>query len=173
MQSQDEMFDVCDADDRVIGQATRGEVHAHRLLHRAVHCWVVRSDDQLVLQMRSTTKDQYPSTWTSSASGHVDAGETYATAIRREVQEELGLTAPDTMVRLGKRLACNALCDEHTELYLLRTDTALSPDPAEVAYLESHPIADWMKQLHSDPARFSPTIRYLLQEFGGVISSPQ
>jgi isopentenyldiphosphate isomerase len=39
-QRGDEVFDVVDADDGVIGQATRREVHAKGLWHRAVHVLV-------------------------------------------------------------------------------------------------------------------------------------
>ena len=41
-QSPDEIFDVVDENDRVVGRATRAEVHRRRLLHRAVH--IVVSD---------------------------------------------------------------------------------------------------------------------------------
>ena len=85
MQSPDELFDICDADDRVIGQARRADVHAQNLLHRAVHVWVIRSDGRLVAQRRSATKDQYPNSLTSSASGHLDHGEDYLTAATREL----------------------------------------------------------------------------------------
>jgi isopentenyl-diphosphate delta-isomerase len=39
-QRGDEVFDVVDGSDAVIGQATRREVHAKGLWHRAVHVWV-------------------------------------------------------------------------------------------------------------------------------------
>ena len=163
-QSADELFDVVDGDDRVIGQATRGRVHAEGLLHRAVHCWVVRPSGALVLQMRSPGKDQYPSTWTSSASGHVDAGETYRVAIGREVAEELGLS-DESLSLLAKVAACEELSREHTELYICRTDAALTPDPSEIAYLEERPVREWIAELERSPGDFSPSIRYLLTRF--------
>jgi len=36
------------------------------------------------------SKDTFPGCWDSSCSGHVDAGEDYVTAARRELGEELG-----------------------------------------------------------------------------------
>ena len=73
----EEMFDVVDEQDRVIGQAPRSEVHAKKLLHRAVHIFVFNSEGKLLIHRRSATKDEYPLCYTSSASGHVSAGETY------------------------------------------------------------------------------------------------
>ena len=62
----DELFDVVDADDQVIGQATRSEVHARGLMHRAAHVFVFNSSGELLLQQRSATKDAHPLCWTLS-----------------------------------------------------------------------------------------------------------
>jgi isopentenyl-diphosphate delta-isomerase type 1 len=86
----DELFDVVDAADRVVGRAPRREVHARNLLHRAVHVLVHDAQGRLFLQRRSMSKDTFPGCWDSSCSGHVDAGEDYFTAARRELVEELG-----------------------------------------------------------------------------------
>jgi len=73
----EEQFDVVDELDRVIGQAPRSQVHAQKLLHRAIHVFLFNSQGELLLQMRTSTKDEYPDCYTSSASGHVSAGEYY------------------------------------------------------------------------------------------------
>jgi isopentenyl-diphosphate delta-isomerase type 1 len=86
----DEIFDVVDLDDRVVGQAPRREVHARKLLHRAVHVMIHDANGHLFLQRRSPGKDTFPGCWDSSCSGHVDSGEDYVTAARRELGEELG-----------------------------------------------------------------------------------
>jgi isopentenyl-diphosphate delta-isomerase len=86
----DELFDVVDHHDQVVSQAPRREVHAKKLLHRAVHVLIHNAAGHLFLQRRSPGKDTFPNCWDSSCSGHVDAGENYATAARRELGEELG-----------------------------------------------------------------------------------
>lgn len=86
----DELFDVVDDGDHVVGQTPRGEVHARKLLHRAVHVLVHDGTGRLFLQRRSMGKDTFPGCWDSSCSGHVDAGEDYPMAARRELGEELG-----------------------------------------------------------------------------------
>jgi 16S rRNA (adenine1518-N6/adenine1519-N6)-dimethyltransferase len=87
-----EMFDVVDEQDRPIRVEARGVVHARNLRHRAVHLFVFNAAGELFLQRRSPWKDKHPSKWDSSAAGHVDSGETYVGAARRELAEELGLT---------------------------------------------------------------------------------
>src|SRR4029077_16973950 len=45
-----EIFDVVDGDDRVVEQATRGEVHARGLRHRATHILVFNARGEIFLQ---------------------------------------------------------------------------------------------------------------------------
>ncbi len=93
-QDLNELFDVVDADDRVIGRAPRGEVHARGLRHRAVHAFVVNATGRVFLHQRSLTKDTFPGRWNSSCAGHVGAGDDYDETMRRELEEELGLHVP-------------------------------------------------------------------------------
>ena len=86
-----ELFDVVDEHDQVLRQEPRAEVHRQRMLHRAVHVLVFNSRGEVYLQRRSATKDTYPNRWTTSCSGHVDAGEDYDKAVVRELVEELGI----------------------------------------------------------------------------------
>jgi isopentenyl-diphosphate delta-isomerase len=154
-----ELFDVCDEHDRVIGQAPRGEVHARGLLHRAVHIWVFNSRGELLLHQRAATKDEFPLRYTSSASGHLAAGEDYLTAARRELQEELGLSGDlEYVTRLP---ASQATAREHTVLYRVVTDESPTPDPAEIAALLSLPPAEVTRRVIADPDQFSPPFRAL------------
>ena len=89
-QNLDELFDVVDEADCVIGQSARREVHARGWRHRAVHLLVVNAAGQVFLQKRSKTKDLFPGIWDSSAAGHVGAGEDYDGTALRELEEELG-----------------------------------------------------------------------------------
>ncbi len=161
MQSSEEVFDICDAEDRVIGQARRADVHARNLLHRAVHVWVFRSNGQLVAQRRSASKDQYPNTLTSSASGHLDAGEDYLTAAIRELEEELGFTGVPLQFAV-KLPASPATAYEHTVLYVITTDAPLTPDAGEVAGLELYSKAELARELSRTGDNLSPPFRQLL-----------
>jgi 16S rRNA (adenine1518-N6/adenine1519-N6)-dimethyltransferase len=54
--------------------------------------------------------------WDSSAAGHLDAGEDYDSAARRELEEELGIT--DTrIIRLGTLPPSEETGMEHVALY--------------------------------------------------------
>ena len=162
MQSPDEIFDVCDAEDRVIGRARRADVHARNLLHRAVHIWVFRSQGELVAQRRSASKDQYPLALTSSASGHLDSGEDYLAAGMRELREELGLTGVD-LEFVVKLPASPDTAYEHTVLYRLTTDAELTPHAGEVAGLESYTREELAREVLQSGENLSPPFRQLLE----------
>ena len=49
----DELFEIVDRDNRVIGVEKRAVVHKKGLLHRAVYCLVFNTCGQLLLQRRS------------------------------------------------------------------------------------------------------------------------
>ena len=161
MDNPDELFDVVDARDRVIGQATRGDVHARGLLHRAAHVFVLNSGGQLLLQQRSATKDAYPLCWTSSCSGHLDSGETYQAAAIRELGEELGLVGEvEFLVKLP---AGPETSNEHTALFRLVCDEPPNPDPTEVADLRWATVGEWQRELAEGPERFDPPFGVLLE----------
>jgi len=118
--SPDEVFDVVDREDRVVGQAPRREVHARKLLHRAVHVLVHDATGHWFLQRRSLKKDTFPGCWDSSCSGHVDAGEDYPTAARRELGEELGWEDDTMALRpVLKLTACEATGHEFIRIFVL------------------------------------------------------
>jgi isopentenyl-diphosphate Delta-isomerase len=87
----EEIFDIVNERDEVVGQNTRREVHARGLWHRAVHVLVFNARSEVFLQKRSMRKDIAAGKWDSSASGHLDSGEDYDACAVREVREELGL----------------------------------------------------------------------------------
>jgi isopentenyldiphosphate isomerase len=116
----DELFDVVDLNDCVMSQAPRREVHARKLIHRAVHVMVHDVSGRLFLQRRSLSKDTFAGCWDSSCSGHVDAGEDYPIAARRELGEELGWHDVSLPLRpLLKLSACPETGYEFIQIYLL------------------------------------------------------
>lgn len=82
---------IVDKNDQPLGAATRQEAWAKGLIHRVVRVMIEDGHGNLLLQHRHPNKDTYPDCWDNSVAGHVDAGESYSEAAKREMQEELGL----------------------------------------------------------------------------------
>jgi isopentenyldiphosphate isomerase len=113
----EEIFDIVNERDEVIGRAPRSEVHARGLLHRAVHVLVFNARGELFLQKRSKTKDREPSRWGASASGHVDSGEEYDVTVVRELGEELGWKPSLPPERILRIEACRETDQEFVWVY--------------------------------------------------------
>ncbi|WP_010588372.1 NUDIX hydrolase [Schlesneria paludicola] len=158
----EEIFDVVDQDDRVLYQAPRSVVHANHWLHRAVHIFVFNSRGELLVHRRSANKDEAPLKCTSSASGHLSAGESYADAAGRELEEELGLKAPVEF--LGIFPANGAMTSfEHSGLYRTTTDDTPVFDPGEILSGEFYSLADVQAMIERDPDDFTHCFRALFQ----------
>jgi len=158
-QISEEIFDVVDADDNVIGQAPRSVVHKRRLLHRAANVFVFNSRGQLLVQKRSADKDEFPSCYTSSASGHLSAGETYDECAPREMQEEIGLTVPLEFLNKFPGTPANAY--EHTVLYRALSDETPIPDPGEIESVHYFDVERLSQLIEESPHDFTPPFREL------------
>lgn len=154
-QKSDEVFDVVDVHDQVTGQATRGEVHAKKWLHRAIHVFVFNKRGDLLLQQRSMFKDVHPGLWDSSVSGHLDAGEDYQVAAVRELGEEMGIQAAEAPEEIARIAPCEATGWEHVRLYRMRHQGAIRYPAAEVVSAEWFPIAELEEWIAARPADFA------------------
>lgn len=159
-QRDDEIFDVVDEQDRVVGQATRKEVHARKLLHRAVHVLVFDWRGRVLLQKRSMAKDSSPGCWDSSCSGHLDTGEDYAAAALRELEEEIGVRVfPERLVfqlRLGAEEDTGW---EFVSIFSLRYDGPIVIHPAEIERAEWFEPSAATRAMQERPQEFTTTLR--------------
>ena len=64
----EEILEIVDSDNRVIGTAGRSEIHKQHFMHRSVHVFLFNSAGELFLQKRAQTKDEFPGYYDSSAS---------------------------------------------------------------------------------------------------------
>lgn len=151
-QKDGEVFDVVDEADQVVGKATRAEVHAKGLLHRAVHLFVINGRGELLLQKRSLLKDKHPGVWDSSVAGHLDAGESYIDAARRELVEEMGITGAEP-AEVGRIAPCEATGWEHVVLYQVRWEGTPRFPCSEidaVLWLPADEVEAWVERRPED-----------------------
>ena len=91
MDKDSEYLDIVDDNNQVVGRESYRKIYEYKLSHRIVHVFVVNSKGQLLLQKRSKTKEFHPGSLCTAAAGHVQSGETYEEAGKRELYEELGI----------------------------------------------------------------------------------
>ena len=113
-----ESLDVVDENDVVINTLPRREIHAGKHLHRAVHVFVRNKLGEIYLQFRSHLKDTHGLKWDSSASGHVDPGESYHDCAVREMWEEIWVEPKGDLERIARIDASEATDLEFIEVFL-------------------------------------------------------
>jgi isopentenyldiphosphate isomerase len=128
----EEIFDIVNERDEVIGQKPRKVVHATGLWHRAVHILVFNKKGDVFLQKRSMLKDTAKGLWDSSSSGHVDTGEEYDVTAVRELREEIGLVMPQPPRRLFKVDACKETSWEFCWVYRCESEGPFELNAQEI-----------------------------------------
>lgn len=132
--SADELLDIVDERDRVVGQAPRGAAYAGRLRHRCVFVLARDAADRVFVHRRTEVKLVFPSMYDMFVGGVVGAGESYDEAARREAEEELGVSGLPAPVPLFKFLYESP---EHTwwcAIYEVRCESPVVPQAEEIAW---------------------------------------
>tara|TARA_B110000003_G_scaffold275687_1_gene319070 strand:- start:1751 stop:2281 length:531 start_codon:yes stop_codon:yes gene_type:complete len=158
----EEIFDVVNFSDQVIGSETRTEVHKDNLLHRAVHIMVSPSHSKWILQKRSGSKDVDPFLWTSSCSGHVDSGEKYIDAAVRECKEELGIVVKkESLIEIFRASPCEETGNEFVRFYLLKYKKEIKVKADEILQVADYSIDRIEQLMLTNPELFSGSFIHL------------
>lgn len=161
----EELLPIVDENDEVIGTEKRGIIHANRLLHRAVHILMFNREGKLYLQRRSLEKDAAPGKWDSSASGHVDPGESYDESAARELEEELNIHSRPKLEKIAKLPASRRTGMEFTTIYKTSCDDTPTPNPHEImdgTWVTPDELDHWMAQ---EPTVFAGCFRLVWETF--------
>jgi isopentenyldiphosphate isomerase len=169
----EEIFDVVNERDEVVGRAPRHEVHARGLWHRAVHVLVFNSRGEVFLQKRSMLKDTAKGKWDSSSSGHLDTGEDYDACAMRELREEIGLTlkqAPDRLFKVG---ACQETGWEFCWVYRCGHEGPFTLHPEEIEAGAWFPPAQVTQWVAEQPADFASAFVLIWKKLPALPAAPQ
>jgi isopentenyl-diphosphate delta-isomerase type 1 len=149
----EEIFDVVNERDEVVGRETRRNVHRTGLKHRAIHVFVFNKGGEVFLQKRSMSKDSSPGLWDSSASGHLDSGEEYDACAVRELREEIGLNVSVRPRRLFKVEACALTGQEFVCLYQCESEGPFTLHPEEIErgdWFSPQRVSSWINERPQD-----------------------
>lgn len=132
--SADELLDIVDEQDRVVGQRLRGDVYAERLRHRSTAVRVRDARGRVFVHRRTPTKLIFPGMYDVVVGGVVGAGEDYDAAALREAEEELGVSG---LPRPERRLKFLFETQEHLwflTVYDVVCTLPVRPQPEEVEW---------------------------------------
>jgi isopentenyl-diphosphate delta-isomerase type 1 len=159
----EEILEVVDSNNRVIGMAGRSEIHKRHFMHRSVHIFLFNSAGELFLQKRAQTKDEFPGYYDSSAAGHVNPGEDYHEAAKRELKEELGIEAP--LKKVAELSASQETGWEFVWFYSAVADDAVRLNHDEIEEGRYYSLVEIRAFLLSDGDKFTPSVKTLFEIF--------
>ena len=163
-----EYFDLVTEDDKeIIGRASREECHGNpSLIHRAVRIMLFHPDGRLLLQKRSVRKKVQGGKWDAAVGGHVSCGESISDAVKRELEEEIGVTLKE-----GEEISFfytikvrNDFESENITSFRLTHSGPFVMQEDEVDELEFFSLEELKELLASSPEIFTPLLQRELKE---------
>lgn len=154
----DELVDVVNENNVVIGLAQKSECHKKGLWHRSAVIFIFNNQGHLLIQKRSPLVER-PNKWAASAAGHISKGESYLSAAKRELNEELGISCE--LKSIGNfSMTCNysngKIDKEHYELFLGTYEGKFNLGSDEVSEVKFIPINELKAQINQNPQQYTP-----------------
>ena len=120
----DELIDIVDEKDLVIGQIYRSEAWQKKLKNfRTINAFLLNDKKEIWIPRRSAHKKLFPLCLDSSVGGHVIAGEDYDQALKRELLEELSIELAQTSYTfLAKLIPTQHNISTYTQVYIIYTN---------------------------------------------------
>lgn len=164
----EELLSVVDENDKFLKAVERKIVHNSDLCHRGIHILLKNNRNEIMLQIRSPTKDKFPNCYDCSVSEHVIAGESFEDAAKRGIMEELGLKN----IALKKLVKLKMNYGPHdnmiTEVFEINFSGKLNLDKKEISKAIFVPKQNIKKLLIEENHMFPPWTREILKWYVGI-----
>jgi isopentenyl-diphosphate Delta-isomerase len=161
---------LVDKNDKILG--LKEKFAAHKIpvpLHRAISIVIFNKDkSEMLISKRAEVKPTWPEFWTNAVCSHPYPNESYRTAAKRRLYEELGFRTPlkEVFKLVYKAEMDNKVWGEH-ELDHVFTgvyEGPIKPNPGEAAGYEWIKIGDLKKDLKKNPKKYTPWFSIILKK---------
>lgn len=162
------LITVVDKNNKIVGSEDRLKAQQQGLWHRISIVLIFNSQNELYIQKRSPKADSSPNLWDHSAAGHVDADETPQNAAKRELKEELGISAnklKHISIYKTQRVDGDKIFNRYWYLYRFDFDGKMNLQKTEVTTGKFVDV-NWLKKdLRQNPDIYTDGIKKSLQVY--------
>jgi len=167
--STDEIVDIVNEEDVVIGKGSKNYCHANKILHRgaAILIFKDKSHKEILLQKRSRLKKSNPGKW-AYVGGHLKSGETYLEGALRELQEEMfhnKKLPPNIHLEELFKIIKYDNDPEHGMIYRTVCKGPFFLDPEEAEEFHFMNIDRLADDLEKNPGKYTTTCAFLTKEY--------
>jgi isopentenyldiphosphate isomerase len=166
----DEIVDIVDDQDKIIGQELKSNCHANKLLHRGAAILVFKDNSyqDTLIQKRSIIKNSNPQK-SCIPGGHLSSGDKYIDGAKRELQEEnfheQKLPSEIEFEELFKIKKSTDNDHEFNVVYRVIYPGPFSNDPKEVEDSYFMNINSLVIDIDKNPENYTETTRLLVKEY--------
>ncbi|RYB91684.1 isopentenyl-diphosphate Delta-isomerase [Nocardioides oleivorans] len=166
---QPELVVLLDEEGRPTGTADKARVHHQDTpLHLAFSCYLFDERGNVLVTQRAIGKRTFPGVWTNSCCGHPGPGEPMEAAVRRRVEQELGVTPRDLKLVLPRfryrAEQAGVVENEMCPVFVATVDESLAPDPSEVEATVWEPWRDFRESVISGGREVSTWCRLQVEQ---------
>ncbi len=147
--AEKEYLDLIDEDGNVIDKMPRGEVHRRGLNNfMVINSFVKNKEGKLLFPRRTNKVSLYPLCLDIGVGGHVDSGEDYLSAFKREALEELSIDLDSVKYRLlGHCTPKRDNVSAYMNVYEIEYDGDIDFDKDEILELNWFTPKEFMEEL--------------------------
>lgn len=153
---------VVDESDNVIGAKDRDEITSDDI-YRVARLVILNSKGQLLLAQRALVKKKDPGVWGLAVEGTVEEGEDYESNIRKEAQEEIGITLDS--LELGPTLRMTGKYNHQCQFFVAKLDldaSKLQLQEDELAAIKWYDPLTLKHEVHNSPEKFGYNFDFIL-----------
>lgn len=157
-----EILDIINLNDQIIGQDTKENIYLEKHMHRIVHIFIKDSSGRQLLQLRSIKSSYLPLHWSTAVGGHVQSGESYEDAARREMTEEIGIL-DCTLREIGRFFYEWIGPKKYLGVFEAIIDTGFMPSEQEVAEVRFF-LLEEAQELIMTGEKIHPELKFLWEK---------
>jgi isopentenyl-diphosphate delta-isomerase len=165
--SQNELVDIVDENGNFLEVVSKREAHEKGLLHKVVITEVIDSKGQWIMVKQSKSR-QDAGQYVSPVGGHVTSGEKDIEALKREANEELGLTGDFKIELIGRKIFNRDVIGRHENhlfiVYKIYSDQepVINEESESYKYFTEEEIK---KELKENPETFGGAFHFVVKTF--------